>query len=475
MYYKLSDDFALRAWKFVPHGLYNRYLPGPVRIGADTFDLLLKCDGEHDLEESEELDRLAKTGIIIPCGKGDAPSEWSRFRKYGHRFVPAINLMITGKCNYNCRHCFNAADNADKMKEWDWDDLMDLFDQAADCGVHSITLTGGEPMIYPRFLDAVREIYRRGMTLEKLTTNGYFLTKEVLDEFKRLKCAPVIKISFDGVGCHDWMRGHKGAEERTIDAFRLCAEEGFKTLSQTQVNRKNVDSIEETLDLLDSIGVTTTRLIRTTAVPRWIKNAPDASLPVSEYFERTLDLADRYMRGDHRMDVLVWQFIHVYPEKKFFRMEDVISHDGRASPTRAVCVGNRTMMGITCEGYVVPCLQMAGYAMELGYECDSLKERRLRDVIESGKWHDAVCMNHHALGKRSRECGKCEWFGYCGGGCRALGMLDSVEREGAIDEYAADPVACLFFKGGWYDRVRERLKDFSYPGHILSEPADTEL
>ena len=460
MYYKLNGNYALRAWKFVNHAMYHRYLPDPIRVDEAAFDLLLQCDGEHDLPESDALDRFVKTGIISPCQKGDRPSEWSRYKKYYHRFVPAMNLMITGKCNYNCRHCFNAADNAEKMSEWDWESLMDLFDQAADCGMHSITLTGGEPMLYPRFLDAVREIYKRGMVLEKLTTNGYFLTKEVLEEFKALKCDPLIKISFDGIGNHDWMRGHKGAEERTLEAFRLCAAEGFQTSSQTQVNRRTIDGIWDTMCLLDSIGVNKMRLIRTTPVPRWIKNEPDGSLPIPEYFERMLDIADRYMHGDHNMAVLVWQFIRFFPKEKVYSMEDVISSCGVESPTKPVCPGNRMMMAVTCEKDVALCMQMSDYAKYFGYEYDNLGKRRLKDVITEGKWHDAVCTNHYMLKKNGEKCGKCEWFGYCGGGCRALAMLDSAERTGKIDYFAADPVACLFFKGGWYDRVKERLVDF---------------
>ena len=460
MYYKLSDDYALRSWKFAPHGVYYRFAAKPLRVDKETFDLLLKCDGLTELEENDALKGLAARGVIEPCEKGELPCEWSRYREYEHRFVPAMNLMITGKCNYNCRHCFNAADSAEKMSEWDWDQLMDLFDQAADCGMHSITLTGGEPMLYPRFLDAVREIYKRGMVLEKLTTNGYFLTREVLEEFKALKCDPLIKISFDGIGNHDWMRGHKGAEERTLEAFRLCTAEGFQTSSQTQVNRRTIDGIWDTMCLLDSIGVNKMRLIRTTPVPRWIKNEPDGSLPIPEYFERMLDIADRYMHGDHNMAVLVWQFIRFFPKEKFYRMEDVISACGEESPTQAVCPGNRMMMAVTCEKDVALCLQMSDYAKYFGYEFDNLGKRRLKDVITEGKWHDAVCTNHYMLKKNGEKCGKCEWFGYCGGGCRALAMLDSAERTGKIDYFAADPVACLFFKGGWYDRVKERLVDF---------------
>ncbi len=31
MYYRLNDDYALRAWKFVNHAMYHRYSPAPLR------------------------------------------------------------------------------------------------------------------------------------------------------------------------------------------------------------------------------------------------------------------------------------------------------------------------------------------------------------------------------------------------------------------------------------------------------------
>ena len=58
MYCKLSNDCALRAWKFVNHAMYHRYLPDPIKVDDAVFDLLLKCDGEHDLTESDALNSL---------------------------------------------------------------------------------------------------------------------------------------------------------------------------------------------------------------------------------------------------------------------------------------------------------------------------------------------------------------------------------------------------------------------------------
>ncbi|MBO4290924.1 MAG: radical SAM protein [Lachnospiraceae bacterium] len=461
MYYRLSDNYALRAWKFVNHMAYRRFTSDPIPLDDETFELLMQCDGEHDLKTNDRLNSLTGQGVIAPCPKGTPLSGWSRFRKYEHRFVPAMNLMITGKCNYNCRHCFNAAENAERMAEWDYDALLDLFDRMADCGFHSVTLTGGEPMLHPHFKDIVRAIYDRNMVLDKLTTNGFFLDQDTLDFFRELHAEPGIKISFDGVGHHDWMRGHSGAEEDAKRALRLCVENGFCTLVQTQVHRGNIDVIPETLQMLDDLGVNSTRIIRTTPVPRWVKNAPDGSLPTEEYFERMLDLAEGYMDGEHKMKVNIWRFLNLYPEIKSYNMLLDQRPDGHYQPTAHVCEGNRRMMAVTCEGNVVPCLQMSDYVAHLGETFDSLKERPLEDILREGKWLDAVCMNHYHLRERNRQCDTCEWFEHCGGGCRALGILDAGEKTGKLDYCASDPLACLFFKGGWYARVQERLHKYA--------------
>ncbi len=462
MYYRLTDDYALRAWKFVNHAMYHRYSPAPLRVDEDTFELLRQCDGEHDLTDNDALKNLTEKGVIAHCSRGEQPSAWSRYRKYEHRFVHAMNLMLTGKCNYNCRHCFNAAENADRMAEWDYDALLDLLDQAAECGIHSITLTGGEPMLHPRFPEVVRAIYERNMVLEKLTTNGFFLRQETLDLFRELHASPRIKISFDGVGHHDWMRGVPGAEKDAERAFRLCAENGFRTLAQTQVYRGNLDAMPETLRFLEDLGVTSTRIIRTTETRRWLKNAPESSLPLEEYLGKMLDLAEQYLRGEHTMELIVWRFLLTFPKEKAYSMVMERHADGVYRPTVPVCGGNRTMMAVTCEGDVAPCLQMCGELTPFGLRYDNLKERRLRDILLGGKWLDAVTTNLYALRKKNRDCDGCEWFARCCGGCRALAMLRGVEEGREPDYFGTDPLACLFFKGGWYEKVRQRLGEFEY-------------
>ena len=74
------------------------------------------------------------------------------------------------------------------------------------------------------------------------------------------------------------MRKREGAEKDALRAIELCIKNGFSVKVQTNVNRKNLDSMLKTMELFDKMGVGETRIIRTTEAPRWVQNAGDATL-----------------------------------------------------------------------------------------------------------------------------------------------------------------------------------------------------
>lgn len=76
-------------------------------------------------------------------------------------------------------------------------------------------------MLHRNFFDILEGIYLRGMYVEELNTNGYFINQQTLERMKSIGCVPLMKISFDGIGYHDWMRNHKGAEETALHAIKL--------------------------------------------------------------------------------------------------------------------------------------------------------------------------------------------------------------------------------------------------------------
>ena len=189
MRYLLNPHIALRSWKLVPYAYYIKGERNAQGLKKEEFEFLCACDGKTELpsdNESPLVRRLLENGFIHAAKEGEILSDWSRPLVCSNRYFPAMNWMITGRCNYNCLHCFNAADNAPLMSEWSMEEADKLLGQARDCGINAFTITGGEPMFHKNFFDILDGIYRRGMYVEELNTNGYFITAETLDRMKKV-------------------------------------------------------------------------------------------------------------------------------------------------------------------------------------------------------------------------------------------------------------------------------------------------
>ena len=99
--------------------------------------------------------------------------------EYPNKLSCVIDWTITERCNYNCLHCFHAADNNVHREEFSREEALRLLEEAEACGVSAIRLTGGEPTLYPYFREIVEEIRKRGMRLKTLITNGSLMDDEL--------------------------------------------------------------------------------------------------------------------------------------------------------------------------------------------------------------------------------------------------------------------------------------------------------
>lgn len=453
MYYLLNKNIALRKWRYVDRAIYLKGVENAIGSKKEEFEVLLKCDGNHDLEDNEIIQNLKERHFIHECQKGDKLDEWSKFHEYDNYYFPKMNLMVTGKCNLNCLHCFNAKDNAPLNTELSYEDIINILDQAKGIGVHAFTLTGGEPLVHHRFLDIVKAIYERDMFVFELNTNGLLLNQKILDEFKKLGCRPLIKISFDGVGYHNWIRQHPKAEELTLKAIKLCIDNGFRVKAQVQVNRKNVDVMMKTAVLLNDMGVNEMRIIRTTEAPRWEKNSPQSSLGIEEYYERMLEFAHEYIHSGMKMTIDIWQFMRLYPRVKKYDLVPVACDKDEFNIRIPMCKGNRGMIAVSSFGEVVPCLQMSGYFLEKGISLGNLFKTPLNELVKDSPYLNLAMAPLFKQIIENDKCGNCKYYKACTGGCPALGLLYSKD----VNFYHEDITKCIFFENGWYEKVLNTL------------------
>ena len=455
MFYILHPDIALRSWQLVPYAYYTRHNRFAKGLTEEEFSFLSRCDGATDLPETALVQSLCDRGLCRKTEQGkEKLSDWQRHMVCDNRYMPAMNWMITGKCNYNCIHCFNAADNNPLQSEFTMEEALALLDEAQKCGIHGFTITGGEPMAHRHFLDIMREIQRRGMEVFELNTNGFYLTQEVLTALLETDCKPTMKISFDGIGFHDTMRGRKGAQEDALRAISLCVENGFPVMVQMQMNRMNLGSILPSLWEMERRGVTIVRVIRTSESPRWEQNAPEQTLSFAQYYDACLSVARAYMDGGGSMDVNFWQFLDIYPAKKSFRPHSGLRPNEEFRESFPLCRGNRGMIAVCADGNVYPCMQQSGCCAANGISFGNVKSDGLQALLRHGRYMDEVCATVADLVKVNRECRECPYLAQCCGGCRALVVATGGGLRGC------DRTKCYFFKEGYPQKIKEALAQY---------------
>lgn len=97
-----------------------------------------------------------------------------------HRNITYLRLSVTDLCSLRCRYCMPAGgvDKRDHADICSVEELVEIADAAADCGVQKVRLTGGEPLIRRGILDICRGISAiKGVNELCLTTNGVALSR----------------------------------------------------------------------------------------------------------------------------------------------------------------------------------------------------------------------------------------------------------------------------------------------------------
>jgi len=163
---------------------------------------------------------------------------------------PIVVWNITRRCNLRCIHCYSDSEARDYPGELGWDQCRAVVDDLARFGVPAVLLSGGEPMIHPRFFDLATYAVSRGLRLT-LSTNGTLIDADKARRIKELGFA-YVGISLDGIGAtHDYFRGKTGAFDRAVAAFRHCKAAGQKVGLRLTLSPSNIADLDGILDFIE--------------------------------------------------------------------------------------------------------------------------------------------------------------------------------------------------------------------------------
>jgi len=134
------------------------------------------------------------------------------------------NVDLTNRCNLTCPVCFANANTAGYVYEPDFETvrkmLQALRDQKPVAG-RIVQFSGGEPTIYPRFLDVLRMAGEMGFSHLQAATNGLKFTDLEFAQQCKEAGLHTLYLQFDGV-CDDVYRRTRG--ERLWEKKLQCIE-----------------------------------------------------------------------------------------------------------------------------------------------------------------------------------------------------------------------------------------------------------
>ncbi|MCK5407307.1 MAG: radical SAM protein, partial [Candidatus Krumholzibacteria bacterium] len=175
------------------------------RVTTNT-ELFLKCQ-QWSFREG--------AGLTNPNVKDatHCPSECGLCNQHqSHTLLGQIDL--TNRCNLACPICFANANVQGFIYEPDFDEIVRQLERLRGyrpVPASAVQFSGGEPTIYPRFLDAVRKASELGFSHIQIASNGIMLAEE---DFA-MKCAEAglhtVYLQFDGVDdeIYEYTRGRK--------------------------------------------------------------------------------------------------------------------------------------------------------------------------------------------------------------------------------------------------------------------------
>jgi len=347
---------------------------------------------------------------------------------------PIVVWNITRRCNLKCIHCYSDSDAREYPGELNWEQCQGVIDDLASYGIPALLLSGGEPLIHPRFFDIATYAREKGLKLT-LSTNGTLIDHATAARLKALQFA-YVGISLDGIGAtHDHFRGRQGAFEKAVSAFRNCKAVGQKVGLRLTLSANNIADLDKILDFIEKEDIERVCFYHLVYSGRG-SNVVDVSHEQTRVaIDKIIDRTGQWNDAGKPREVLTvdqpadgaYLYLRMLRENPD-RAEEVLNllkWNGGGTNSSGRGIGN-----IDTQGNVHP--DQFWQSMTLG----NVKDRPFSEI-----WRDQSNGTLAALRDRTKKlegkCANCRFLNICGGGFR----VRAVQVHGNL--WAPDPACYL--------------------------------
>lgn len=296
-----------------------------------------------------------------------------------------VGLHITNKCNFNCIYCYGLYyDN--RKEDFKTKDILNLIDELADLGTRYVTLTGGEPLLRNDIEEVIDRIKKKKMICS-INTNASLIRKKI-DIVRKLDS---ITISLDGAESriNDKNRG-ENTFNKIMEGITCLKENNIPFDAVTVVTKNNMEGIKGILELAKKEGFMTEFNL--------VQDPNSVSSNTAEYQLSTED-AKRILRDLIEYKKKGYPILYANSSREYalnwpFDYEQKILYGEAPKGFYYLpCYMGMFMCHIDADGYVYPCIQLAGRFAALNFKETGFKKAWENLVNKKCKTCYAVCYN----------------------------------------------------------------------------------
>ena len=286
----------------------------------------------------------------------------------------SVHIELTNRCNERCVHCY--IPHQEKVKDMDDVTLNKILEEIeSSSSVLSISVSGGEPMLHPRFIEVVKRLQAKQILLT-IFTNLTVMTDDMLELFKRPLTKVQVSLYSMNANVHDKVTTISGSFNRTFN--------NIKKLLNNGVN------IEIACPLMD-VNISDNVDVYKWCLENNIHCKQDADI-MAECDFCTSNLSHR-----PNNETLKNMFKKTLAEKSVnINIEDV---KREYNPETIVCGVGLNSVSVSANGDVCPCPSWA-------YICGNVKDNTLSDILLKSPAFTKIRNIKRSDFKKCNDCGE---------------------------------------------------------------------
>jgi mycofactocin radical SAM maturase len=322
-----------------------------------------------------------------------------------------VTWEVTNRCNLRCAHCLSGSGpEAPTDTDLSLSEAKAVVDQLAAARVFQIHFGGGEPFLYPGFMELLRYAQSKDLCCLCISTNGSTLTPARIADLDAMG-GVYLQISLDGAteAACDAVRG-AGAWRRAVDALERLRGTGIVRTVNFVYTRGVGDQLDSMLALANRVGAT----LRVTRLKPSGRGA--------ETYQR--------LRPTQAQLSQLHGWLQEHPEvltgDTFFHLN---AFGGKPLGGFQSCGAARMTCLIVPNGDVFPCAFT---------QTDFFRAGNLRQTTFAEIWANSPVFNTVFRQPQQGACSTCSAYDGCGGGCPAVkhaltGRLDLPDPDCVLE------------------------------------------